>query len=41
MDFTSRVMHNLIYRDPAHLSGDDELAQRLRRAATAVTTRDR
>ena len=39
MDFTGRVMHNLIYLDPAALPSDTELAVWLDRAATAVTAR--
>jgi hypothetical protein len=41
MDFTGRVMHNLIYLDPADLPGDADLAAWLHRAATAVTARRR
>jgi TfoX/Sxy family transcriptional regulator of competence genes len=41
MDFTGRVMHNLIYLDPTAVPSDTELADWLSRAVTAVAARRR
>jgi hypothetical protein len=41
MDFTGRVMHNLIYLDPTAVPSDLDLADWLRRAVIAVAARRR